>query len=79
MSRESAHVKARRYIVEGRLIIRALDARTVRAHCRGDAAIYTLGHDGKSWHCDCPARGRCSHLLALGLVVVLDHPSRSTT
>ena len=77
--RESAALKARRYIVEARLTINHVDGRNVSAHCRGDAAIYTLGHDGQSWHCDCPARGRCSHLLALGLVVVLEQPTRSST
>ena len=71
--RESAAVKARRYLAEGRLVVRELDERagTVRASCRGDGAVYGLGRDARGWSCSCPAVGRCAHLLALGLVVAL--------
>lgn len=75
MSRLDAAAKARVYLSEGRLVVRALDeyAGTCLADCRGDAAIYGLGRDESgTWFCDCPARGRCCHLHALGLVVALE-------
>lgn len=70
-SRESAATKARRYLAEGRLIVRRLDENTAQAECRGDGAIYRLGFDKGAWLCSCEAKGRCSHLIALGLVTAL--------
>jgi hypothetical protein len=72
--REPADVKARRYLTEGRLVVRELDEHggEVLADCRGDGAVYGLGRDGRGWWCSCRARGRCAHLLALGLVVALE-------
>jgi uncharacterized Zn finger protein len=68
--RENAASKARRYLTEGRLTITRVDGREVRARVRGDGAIYRTEHDTTwGWSCTCPARGRCCHLLALGLVV----------
>ncbi len=74
MSSERAAEKARRYLAEGRLVVRELDedAGVVQADVRGDGAVWTLGHDSTGWHCSCPARGRCAHLLALGLVVAVE-------
>ena len=71
---ENALLKARRYLTEGRVVIRSLDehAGLVSADVRGDGAIWTCGRDAKGWHCQCPARGRCCHLLALGLVVAVE-------
>lgn len=70
MTRENAATKGRRYLVEGRLTVHAIRGPNVRASCRGDGATYTLTHDpGTGWACTCPARGRCAHLTALGLVV----------
>ncbi|MBA3413298.1 MAG: SWIM zinc finger family protein [Actinobacteria bacterium] len=34
--------------------------------------MYRLGYRDGRWACSCPARGRCAHLLALGLVVALE-------
>lgn len=68
--RENASTKARRYLTEGRLIVRHVDGANVRAVCRGDGRLYRLSHTIEhGWTCDCLARGRCAHLLALGLVV----------
>jgi hypothetical protein len=71
--RENAAAKGRRYVSEGRLIVRALDehAGTGQADCRGDGAVWALGRDERVWYCTCPALGRCAHLHALGLVVAL--------
>jgi uncharacterized Zn finger protein len=70
MARESVEVKARRYLVEGRLVVTAVDVDRIAATCRGDGQLYRLGRgDGEDWWCECPARARCAHLVALGLVV----------
>ena len=72
---ENAVAKGRRYVSEGRLIIRALDEHggTVQADVRGDGAIWSCGRDERgAWYCSCPALRRCAHLHALGLVVALE-------
>jgi hypothetical protein len=68
--RESAERKGRRYLTEGRLIVERVDVIGIRATCTGGGAIYSLGHEHERWHCDCPAVGRCAHLVALMLVTV---------
>jgi hypothetical protein len=72
--RENAIEKGRRYVAEGRLIVRSLDedAGIVQADCRGDGAVWTLGRDSRGWWCSCPAMSRCAHLHALGLVCALE-------
>ena len=65
-------VKARRLLGEGRLTVRSAGPEGVRASCRGDSGqLYRVGYQPGAWHCDCPALGRCSHLQALMLVVVV--------
>lgn len=68
--RESAEAKGRRYLVEGRLEVVERVGDRVRATCRGGDRVYELGFDPEraEWHCDCPALGRCAHLIALTLV-----------
>jgi uncharacterized Zn finger protein len=73
--RESAAVKGRRLLAEGRLavLVAGDPARPglIVAECKGDSgAVYSLGYDPRSdrWGCTCPALGRCSHLVALMLV-----------
>lgn len=68
--RESAEVKGRRYLIEGRLVIKHVSEDAIRARCRGGGAVYELGLDRGEWFCSCPALGRCSHLVALQLVTV---------
>lgn len=72
MTRETVADKARRYLAEGRLTVTAVDGDHVTAVCRGQGAIYQLGHEsGRGWHCSCPVRSdRCAHLLALRSVTV---------
>jgi hypothetical protein len=74
VSRENAAEKAKRILVEGSLVVREMDEHggTVATDCRGDASIHNLGRDSRGWFYSCKARGRCSHLLALGLVVALE-------
>lgn len=70
MTRESAESKGRRYLIEGRLVIEAVDHRRVVASVRGSGEIYATGYSPGGWFCSCPAQGRCSHLVALQLVTV---------
>jgi len=73
--RETVAAKARRYLAEGRLIVRALDeaAGTVSADVRGGSAVYTVARTRDTgWVCSCPARGTCCHLTAVQLVVVVE-------
>jgi hypothetical protein len=66
--RETIDLKAARYLGEGRLLVWRVDSTAIEATCRGGGAIYDLGHDGDRWHCTCPARTRCAHVVALQLV-----------
>jgi uncharacterized Zn finger protein len=76
--RENAQVKGRRLLAEGRLRVLAVDARSASAECRGDSGMtYALGRDKAGrWACSCEAKGRCSHLIALMLVVALEAGKR---
>lgn len=75
--RENAQAKARRYLAEGRLVVRHVDDRTALAECRGDGATWPLGFEDGGWWCACPARGRCAHELALGLVTSFKRERRA--
>jgi uncharacterized Zn finger protein len=68
MSRESPEQKAARYLAEGRVVISTAGPGYVDATVRGDGEVYKVGYRRGSWFCSCPARGRCAHLLAVGLV-----------
>jgi len=75
--KEIVAAKAHRYLAEGRLIVRALDAAagTVSASVRGSGAVYTVSYSRSSgWTCTCPARGRCCHREAVALVVAVESP-----
>lgn len=69
MTRESVDVKGRRYLTEGRLRVRSVRPGVVVAECRGSDRTYQVGWSRGGWLCDCPARSRCAHLVALQLVV----------
>ena len=77
-SRENKQDKARRYLCEGRLTVLEVNRITgfIRAIVKGDGALHRVRHDGGEWHCSCPALRRCSHLLAVGLVVAPETQSR---
>lgn len=70
MPREGAEQKGRRYLAEGRLVIHAVGHHRIDAVCRGGGELYRVGYRRGGWSCDCPALGRCSHLVALMLVCV---------
>lgn len=83
---ENLAQKGRRLLAEGRLELVGVNKITapageplgasegwVVAKCRGDSGeVYDLGYDPRNgeWRCTCEARGRCSHIAALQLVVV---------
>ncbi len=72
MPRESAAMKGRRYVTEGRLLLIEVTDQQIRARCRGNGAIHQLGHNGADgWWCSCPAVRTCAHLEALRLVTVV--------
>jgi SWIM zinc finger len=72
VSRENAELKARRYLVEGRLEVQRVDHDLVLARCLGDEGdLYAVRWDQErhAWRCNCPAYGpRCAHVLALARV-----------
>lgn len=70
MPRENAEAKGRRYLTEGRLLVRFAGPQGIRAICRGNGEFYRVGYERGGWWCTCPAKGRCSHLIALMLVTV---------
>ena len=71
MTRESAATKGRRYLTEGRVTVLDVSADRTAATIRGDGAVWFASWTPDSgWVYDCPARGRCSHLIAMGLVTV---------
>ena len=74
--RESAFVKGRRMLTEGRLVVRAVSERHLSARCRGDSGeIYVLAADAQGYSCSCPALSTaCSHLIALKLCTLKPLP-----
>jgi uncharacterized Zn finger protein len=73
--REDVQAKGRRYVTEGRLRVIRSEDRVIRATCRGQGETYRLGYDHDSgWFCNCAARGRCCHLVALQLVTTAPWP-----
>ena len=53
--RESAEVKGRRYLTEGRLTLRHVGPDGVAAIVRGDGAWHRAGYAEGRWYCSCPA------------------------
>lgn len=77
MSGEAARHKARRYLLEGRVVVDEAGVGHVTATVRGDGALHQIRFLDGVWTCDCPApdRARCSHVHAVALVTA---PRRST-
>lgn len=69
--RENIDAKGRRLLIEGRVYVTAVSPGIVRARVRGDRGeLYRAGFEWREWRCDCPARGRCSHLVAVQLITI---------
>lgn len=74
--RESAADKARRLLLERRVVVELRDAHTVRARVLGDASVvHEVQHTATTgWTCSCSAysyRAACSHVIATQHVVVI--------
>lgn len=68
--RETIQSKAHRYLLEGRLRVLTADHRHAIAVVRGQGTTYQVeGRAPSAWRCSCPALRRCSHLIALQLVI----------
>jgi uncharacterized Zn finger protein len=77
MPREGAALKARRLLSEGRVTLRRIGPDAIVARVRGDSAReYLVVWDPTGWHCPCDAAGRCSHVLAVQLVVLEPLPTK---
>lgn len=68
MTVENHQTKGRRYVTEGRLRVMLVQSDRIYAECRGQGEVWHCGYAKRRWWCDCPARTRCSHLVALQLV-----------
>jgi hypothetical protein len=79
MSRETVAEKARRYLVEGRVIVTTAGPDHVAATVRGDGHLYHCGFARGHWHCTCAAGRDCSHRRALRLVTAPDLDRYPTT
>jgi uncharacterized Zn finger protein len=73
--RENAATRARRLLVESRVMIYRVDERGVLADVRGDSGVLrrvVWDTYAGLWSCDCPARSeRCAHVRAVAAVVVV--------
>ncbi len=67
--RENRDAKARRLLVEARVVVDVVDGRFISAWVRGDSGTaYQVRHDAGSWACPCECRQVCSHIKAVMLV-----------
>jgi uncharacterized Zn finger protein len=67
MSRETDESKGRRYVQDGRLVVLRAARDQVDAICRGSGEFHRISYRRGDWACSCPARGVCSHLVAVQL------------
>lgn len=74
MTRESADAKARRYLLEGRVIVKQAGPRRVAAIVRGSGYLWPVKFDDRGWSCPCPSK-RCSHVLAVQTVTAPGEPT----
>jgi hypothetical protein len=71
MTRETTAAKSRRLLVEQRLTVIRVAGDVADAVVQGDTGEYLVGHDpDRGWHCSCPARRNCSHVIGLMLVTI---------
>lgn len=79
MPREAKDAKARRYLLEGRVILRHVDRTLVHAVVRGDGALYRTRWEAGAWSCSCPHQATttdCSHVAAVKRVTAVDVEGR---
>jgi uncharacterized Zn finger protein len=68
--RENSETKGRRYLIEGRVVIRVARPGFVDAVIRGSDRFYEAHLRNGFWTCNCFAKTKCSHLVAVQLVTV---------
>lgn len=71
MCRETAFLKARRLLSEGRVQVLRAGRDVLVARVRGDSGLYRTSFEGGTWSCGCDHRAKttaCSHVLAVQLV-----------
>lgn len=76
--RETAAQKAVTYLAAGRVWVTHARPGEVRAHVRGDGALYLVTFQGETWNCSCPSRtvvANCSHARAVRLVTCPTEPA----
>lgn len=68
--RRNYRTKARELLIDGRVVIHSVRNGAVEAVVRGESDFYkvTCTEQGY-WSCPCFAKGRCSHVEAVSLVV----------
>lgn len=71
-ARENAASKAARYLISGRVQIRSVTPTEVIADVRGGGFLWRVEYSDGWWRCTCPARSKCSHLVAVEQVVVVE-------
>ena len=85
MARENAEDKGRRLLAEGRLRVKLAGYPgrfPIVAECVGDSAetyVVAFDNDEQAFTCTCPAKQRCSHIVALALVVMRPPKPRGGT
>ena len=69
--RENYRTKGRRYLIEGRVLLHEVTLQGgVSATVRGESDLYKVTCTPQGyWSCPCYAKGRCSHVEAVSLVV----------
>ena len=72
MSRESAQVKGVRLLTEGRVVVEGAGRGFFAAAVRGNGEIHAVTFGRGGWHCTCPARSTCSHLIACWAIAAPD-------
>lgn len=65
MPRETVEAKAARYLLESRVTIYQANDTVIRARVRGMGDEYTVIATRGGYACNCPARGRCCHQVAV--------------
>jgi len=72
-ARENIETRGRRLLAERRVAILSVHRQRVYALVRGDSGTtHRTGYIRGRWVCDCPARGRCAHIVTIQCVIDLD-------
>jgi uncharacterized Zn finger protein len=70
----TAQAKADALLAGGRVTLFLVEPGRVHAEVRGVSGPHLVALRAGHWYCDCPARGQCSHLVAVWRVTVPGTP-----